>query len=84
MSIGILGEYVGRLFVESKQRPLYIVAENSEPVNHGMSPTTASVNMPQTRPMRGGHVSDPRKHSRRHDDKTDFLCLLPSQEHVAE
>lgn len=29
-SIGILGEYVGRLFVEAKQRPLYLVAEASD------------------------------------------------------
>ena len=30
LSIGILGEYVGRLFIETKQRPLYLVAEDSE------------------------------------------------------
>lgn len=27
MAIGILGEYLGRLFMESKQRPLYLVDE---------------------------------------------------------
>lgn len=27
LSIGILGEYVGRLFVETKRRPLYLVSE---------------------------------------------------------
>ena len=27
LSIGLLGEYVGRLFLESKQRPLYVVME---------------------------------------------------------
>ena len=30
LSIGVLGEYIGRLFVESKQRPLYLIAETSE------------------------------------------------------
>lgn len=29
LSVGILGEYVGRLFIETKQRPLYLIAEDS-------------------------------------------------------
>ncbi|REG81594.1 glycosyltransferase family 2 protein [Marinomonas pollencensis] len=29
LSIGVLGEYVGRLFIESKQRPLYVLMEES-------------------------------------------------------
>jgi hypothetical protein len=28
LSIGILGEYIGRIFTEVKQRPLYVVAED--------------------------------------------------------
>ncbi len=28
ISIGMLGEYVGRIFEESKGRPLYVVAES--------------------------------------------------------
>jgi hypothetical protein len=28
LSIGILGEYIGRIFTEVKQRPLYIIAED--------------------------------------------------------
>lgn len=31
MAIGILGEYVGRLFLESKRRPLYLVGEFRAP-----------------------------------------------------
>ncbi|MEH6443549.1 MAG: glycosyltransferase family 2 protein [Oceanospirillaceae bacterium] len=27
LSIGILGEYIGRIFIESKQRPLYLIME---------------------------------------------------------
>ncbi|MGQ7243574.1 glycosyltransferase family 2 protein [Salinicola sp. V024] len=33
LSIGILGEYVGRLFIEAKRRPLYLVAEDSLVMN---------------------------------------------------
>jgi glycosyltransferase involved in cell wall biosynthesis len=29
LSIGVLGEYVGRLFIESKQRPLYVLMEDA-------------------------------------------------------
>ena len=32
MAIGVLGEYVGRLFVETKRRPLYLIDEFCAPV----------------------------------------------------
>lgn len=37
LSIGVLGEYVGRLFIESKGRPLYLVAEDSDTMQQATS-----------------------------------------------
>lgn len=44
-SIGVLGEYLGRMFVETKNRPLYIVERHSRPQNNlssGFTVKTAS------------------------------------------
>jgi glycosyltransferase involved in cell wall biosynthesis len=38
LSIGVLGEYVGRIFMESKQRPLYVVRRLHEPGPAGALP----------------------------------------------
>ena len=34
LSIGIIGEYIGKIYSETKRRPRYIVAENLEEVNN--------------------------------------------------
>jgi len=30
LSIGLLGEYIGRLFIEAKQRPVYLLMEHNK------------------------------------------------------
>ncbi|WP_227367884.1 glycosyltransferase family 2 protein [Halomonas sp. M20] len=44
LSVGILGEYVARLFMETKQRPLYLVAEISPQDNVSTSEPHEPVN----------------------------------------
>ncbi len=35
LSIGLLGEYIGRIFIETKQRPLYLIQSVFErPAKH--------------------------------------------------
>lgn len=34
LSLGIMGEYVGRVFMETKQRPLYLIEETNLPIEH--------------------------------------------------
>jgi glycosyltransferase involved in cell wall biosynthesis len=43
MAIGVLGEYLGRLFVEAKHRPLYLVAEYRAPAVAAATPWSRAV-----------------------------------------
>ncbi|KLV04255.1 glycosyl transferase family 2 [Photobacterium aquae] len=40
LSIGLMGEYIGRLFIEAKQRPLYVVMDESVSVGYEQSRET--------------------------------------------
>ena len=43
MAIGVLGEYVGRLFVEAKSRPLYLVDEFQAPAQAARTPWSGGI-----------------------------------------
>lgn len=51
LSIGLLGEYIGRIFVESKQRPLYLIQEVIE------KPATARVGSNAEKVLRLGEIA---------------------------
>jgi glycosyltransferase involved in cell wall biosynthesis len=42
LSIGVLGEYIGRIFNEVKQRPLYVVAEDVQAEQFDSAPSASS------------------------------------------
>lgn len=50
MATGILGEYIGRLFIESKQRPLYLIDQYA-PATAAPSPVTATPAAPPALPQ---------------------------------
>jgi hypothetical protein len=39
LALGIVGEYVGRIFNEVKRRPQYLIANDVQRVNAGQAPT---------------------------------------------
>lgn len=46
LTLGILGEYVGRLYMESKQRPMYFLAEDTAGQAAAPAPAPASAPVP--------------------------------------
>ncbi|MEO8459102.1 MAG: glycosyltransferase family 2 protein [Dokdonella sp.] len=44
MALGVIGEYLGRMYVESKQRPLYLIDEFQPSISGGEDRTVYSVN----------------------------------------
>jgi len=49
VALGIIGEYLGRLYLESKQRPLYLVSETVGPAPVG-GPSGPTISLPPSRP----------------------------------
>ena len=49
--LGIIGEYLGRMFEQIKGRPLFIVDQVIRPDNDGKPETTSPLQAP-TRPMK--------------------------------
>ena len=45
LSLGVLGEYIGRIYTESKQRPLYVLRETlASPADRGYVPADQRIN----------------------------------------
>jgi glycosyltransferase involved in cell wall biosynthesis len=47
MAIGILGEYIGRIFLESKRRPLFLLDEYEQATSLNVEPRPVWLNVPQ-------------------------------------
>ena len=50
VTVGILGEYVGRIYDEVKQRPMFFIREILEPGNAAAGPETGSGPAPPRNP----------------------------------
>lgn len=54
LALGILGEYVGRMYAAIQGRPTYYIAYDSQEAGHGSTPTVAG----STAPVSGSAASD--------------------------
>jgi dolichol-phosphate mannosyltransferase len=56
MLFGVLGEYVGRLYIESKRRPLYVIDEIATGCSPSLAPNAqshAGSGAPEARKLHG-------------------------------
>ena len=71
--LGMIGEYLGRLYVESKRRPLYLVADVAGPVQrHRLARLTAR---PRTTSRRRCQRFQSDRYARRHRHPPDHEAL---------
>jgi polyisoprenyl-phosphate glycosyltransferase len=57
IGIGILGEYIGRIYMESKQRPTYLVRGQTNAAEHEFTGNPAQVNAAAKRRRAAAHFS---------------------------